>query len=292
MSSLGRLWRNPLPNILSAAVIGIALALPATLFTLLDNVRSVSEGWGEGTDLTLFLGQDVGLEHGHSLALELEQEKQIGAVSVIDPDLALAEFRELSGFGAALDLLADNPLPVALVVTPVANLRAPPQLADLATRLGTRPEVDTAQIDMQWVTRWHALLRVIGDTVVIVGALLGIAVLLVVGNTIRLDIENRREEIVVVKLVGGTDAFIRRPFLFGGAWLGVLGGLCAWAMVEIALALLATPVRQLADLYGASFTISGPGLDGLLDLVTAGVILGILGAWLAVGQQLRRIEPS
>jgi len=292
LASLGRLWRNPLPSILGTTVIGVALALPAFLFTLLDNVRAVTEGWSHGTELTLYLTDTATLEQGRELALALQQDSRITEVSVIDPDLALVGFQTLAGFGPALDALEENPLPVALVVTPSTDLRDRRTLSALAASLGQLPAVAIAQFDAEWVTRLQALLRLSRNAVVAIGALLGIAVLLVVGNTIRLDIENRREEIVVVKLVGGTDTFLRRPFLFGGAWLGISGGLCAWVLVNLTLVALAGPVGEVAALYASQFNLSGPGLAGLLDLVSAGVILGILGAWLAVGQQLRRIEPQ
>ncbi len=292
LGSLRRHIASPLPAIMSGAVIGIALALPATLFTLLDNVRSLSAGWEQGSEITLFLTTGTDLDTATDLAGELRGDRAIAEVRLIDPDLAMAEFRTLSGFGAALDLLDTNPLPVVLIISPAPMVNQPGALASLAARLQELTRVDIAQLDLEWVQRLRAILDMVNRGVLILGALLGLTVLLVVGNTIRLDIENRREEIIVTKLVGGTDAFVRRPFLYSGIWLGTSGGILAWLLVELSLALVKPSISHLAGLYASTFRLVGPGLDGLADLILAGVILGYLGAWLAVGHQLRRIEPS
>jgi cell division transport system permease protein len=221
----------------------------------------------------------------------VRQRDSVDAVRLISAEQAMAEFRASSGFGGALDKLERNPLPPVLVVTPAANARAPQQAAALLAELEALPEVDLAQLDMEWLQRLQAIMNIARRGVTAIAILLGLAVLLIVGNTIRLDIQNRREEIEVIKLVGATDGFVRRPFLYGGIWYGLLGGVLAWLLVHGALLLINRPAEQLALLYGADHRLLGPGLQGTLLLLGVGAALGLLGSWLAVGRHLSAIEP-
>ncbi|HKJ77643.1 MAG TPA: permease-like cell division protein FtsX, partial [Gammaproteobacteria bacterium] len=226
------------------------------------------------------------------LAGTLRAGKDIAEVRYISAEQALAEFRQLSGFGDALDALQANPLPPVLVVRPGPAINGPDAVGGLVKRLRQRPDVDMAQLDMQWVKRLYALMEIGQRGVWVLGALLALAVLLVVGNTIRLAIQNRRDEIVVVKLVGGTDAFIRRPFLYSGAWYGLLGGVIAFALVQGALGVLSSPVHHLAGLYHSGFRLDGLGVATTAYLLLSGTLLGLIGSWLAVGRHLREIEPT
>ncbi len=291
LASLGRLVRNPASSLMTAAVIGIALALPAGLLTLLDNLQRLSTGWDGGATLSLFLRHEVDTDAARALAGRLQGWPEVAGVTLLTPEQALAEFRELSGFGDALDALPGNPLPAVLIVQPEDAHAGPEGAGALLERLQALPEVELAQLDLQWVRRFQALMEIGRRGVLVIGVLLALAVLLVIGNTIRLDIQNRHEEILVTKLVGGTDAFVRRPFLYGGLWYGLAGGLIALLLVEAAHLLLAGPVRRLAGLYHSNFSLSG------LDLATAGLLLalgaglGLAGSWLAVGRHLDAIEP-
>lgn len=290
VASLGRLYRAPFSSLMTVAVIAIALALPSGLLVLLDNLQRLNAGWDGTTSISLFLQQTVSDARADRLAEELREWPHIDTVRTLHRDQALAEFRELSGFGEALDALDENPLPSVLIVQPGA---APGQSIDaLVEELGRLPEVEMAQLDLQWVKRFAAMMDIGRRGVLVVGTLLGLAVLLIVGNTIRLDIQNRREEIEVCKLIGGTDAFIRRPFLYGGFWYGLLGALLAWVLVAAGLWLLDEPVRRLAGLYDSGFLLGGPSLDGVGLLLATGVGLGLAGSWLAVGRHLRAIEPT
>lgn len=293
LASLGRLYRTPFSSLMTVAVIAIALALPSGLLVLLDNLQRLNAGWEGTTSISLFLQQSVSDARADRLAEELRDWPRIDTVRVLHRDQALAEFRELSGFGEALDALNENPLPSVLIVQPAAAPTQPDQpIAALVDELGRLPDVELAQLDLQWLQRFSAMMDIGRRGVLVVGALLGLAVLLIVGNTIRLDIHNRREEIEVCKLIGGTDAFIRRPFLYGGLWYGLLGALLAWLLVAVGLWLLDAPVRRLAGLYDSSFLLGGPALGGVGLLLAAGVILGLTGSWLAVGRHLRAIEPT
>lgn len=292
LSSLGRLARAPAANLMTAAVIGIALALPSGLLTLLDNLQRLSMGWEGTASISVFLKDDVGVDTARAMADTLRGWPEIEAVRYISRDEALADFQAHSGFGDILEALGSNPLPSVLVVQPVEADLTPASAETLLERLQNLPGTDLAQLDLQWVQRFAALMEIGRRGVLVVGALLALAVLLIVGNTIRLDIQNRREEIEVTKLIGGTDAFIRRPFLYTGFWYGIAGAVLAWLLVQIAFLLLKAPVAQLAGLYDSSFLLQPLGLGDTLWLLLAGALLGWLGSGLAVGRHLSEIEPS
>lgn len=291
--ALGQLSRRPFSTLMTSAVIGIALALPAGLNVLLNNAQQVTAGWDGATQISLFLKTSVSETQAQSLAQQLRAMPQIGSVRYISRTQALAEFKKLSGFGDALSMLEDNPLPSVLVVFPTLDEHeGAAAVQALLDQLRARPEVDMAQLDMQWVKRIYAMMAIISRGVWVLASLLALAVLLVVGNTIRLAIQSRRDEIVIIKLIGGTDAFIRRPFLYSGFWYGLFGGVLALLLIQGALLALAGPVANLAGLYNSSFRLSGLGLLHVGALLGGGALLGLAGSWLAVGRHLREIEPT
>lgn len=291
LSSLGRLWQRPLAALMTLGVIAISLALPASLYVSLANLKSVTRGWHDAGEATLFLETGTEAEAAEALAAELAAREDTASVRLMSPDEALAEFRRLSGYGNALDALAENPLPPVLVVAPARPPADPDAARALVTELEQSPHVDFAQFDVAWLLRFNAILELAGRVVWVVAALLMLAVLLVVGNTIRLDIENRREEIEVHKLIGATDRFIRRPLLYTGFWYGLLGGVAAVLVVQGSLRLVAGPVARLASAYQGSFDLAGLGLGGSALLCAGGAAIGLAGAWLAAGRHLARIEP-
>ena len=292
VSSLGQLSRTPLATLMTAAVIGIALALPTGLHVLLDNVQQLSGGWQGATQISLFLKTETTDFQARTLTNRLRKLTDVQDVHYISRQQALNEFKALSGFGDALKALQDTPLPAVLVIQPSSKSRSPANAKLLLQKLKAYPEVDIAQLDMQWIKRLYAIMAIVRQGVIILAALLGLAVLLVVGNTIRLAIQSRRAEIVVIKLIGGTDAFIRRPFLYSGIWYGLLGGLIAVILITAALLIISGPVQQLAGLYQSQFELSYLGLGSILNLLLASTLLGLLGSWLAVGKHLREIEPT
>ena len=292
LSTLGRLYRNRLTSLMTAAVIGIALALPTGLYVALANLQQISGGFNNAAHITLFMRASVDDRQTAALAQQLAGLSGIAKVTAVTRAQALAEFRQLSGFGAALDALDENPLPAVIVVQPAAADATPEAVQGLLDRLRLLPEVELAQLDMQWVKRLYAFLTLGRRGILLIGALLGLSVLLIVGNTISLDIQNRRDEIEVIKLIGATDAFVRRPFLYSGFWYGLGGGLIAWLLVDGALLLLRGPVQQLASLYGSGFSLATLGGFGTLQLLVSSTVLGLLGSWLAVGRHLDAIEPT
>jgi cell division transport system permease protein len=290
VGAVGRLARQPLGTLLTVLVIAIALALPAGLRVLVNNAGALSDSWQSAADFTVYLKTDVAAERARAVAREIEARNDVASVQFIDRDAALAEFRRQSGFGAALEALDGNPLPDTLVVRPASGLEG--DVESVAAAIGALPETDVVQVDTAWVARLRAILALAGRVVDLATALLALAVTIVVGNTIRLEINNRSVEIEVTKLVGGTDAFIRRPFLYLGFCYGLAGSVLAAGLIALTLVLLARPVRELAELYGSGFRLNGLSIRELLILLAGGALLGWAGAGLATARHLRAIEPK
>ena len=291
LDSLGRLYRSRLATLMTAAVIGIALALPSGLYLLLDNLGRLSGSWDGQVSLSVFLHDTVTTKAATALAQRIDDWDEVGEVQLITPEQALSEFGARSGLGDVLEALDQNPLPTVLVITPASEQLSPDAAAQLRNRLGQLPETALAQLDLEWVQRLTAMLEIAQRGILVVSALLALAVLLVIGNTIRLEIQNRRDEIVVTKLIGATNGFVRRPFLYSGIWYGFLGAIIAWLLVSAGFWLLSAPVARLAGLYQSDFNLQTQPLQLLVLLAAGGLLLGLLGSWLAVGRHLSAIEP-
>lgn len=289
-AALGRLASQPLSTGLTVLVIAITLALPAGLHLGVKNATRLAGGWQSAVDFSVYLNQEVSAEDGRQLASIIESRADVEQVVFIEAADALAEFKRNSGFGDALDALDENPLPHTLVVRPaVAGSDALIEL--LREELENLPETDIVQLDTSWVQRFIAALDLIRRVILITAVLLGTAVVIVIGNTIRLDIQNRRDEIVVTKLIGASAGFIRRPFLYAGFWYGVGGGLVALGLVAISLWLTDDAVRRLAGLYDSGFRLSGLDWRESLAVLGIGAFLGWFGSWFAAARHMRRIEP-
>lgn len=284
--------RAPIVFVLTAAVIGITLALPAGLYLVIDNITRLSAGWQGAGRISLFLKHDIAGKSVDQLASRLHRSPGIARVEHITPDQALEEFKRQSGFGDALNALDRNPLPNVLVVHPAATHQSPDDVGRLAREFSRLNGVDQVIVDLDWVKRLQAWLALAEHGVWLLAGFLGLAVLLIVGNTVRLAVLNRRDEIVVVKLIGGTNAFIRRPFLYTGTLQGLAGGLVAWLLIVLSLWLLSDPIRELSQLYHSQFAVSGLDLSEGGLLAGAGGLLGWLGSRFAVGRHLRSIEPA
>ena len=292
--SLGQISRTPLSSVMTVMVIGITLALPTALYVALKNAQQLTAGLDNVAQMSVFLKketreQSVTNNNVTGLADQLRSNPDIATLEIITPDQALEEFRRNSGFSDALRALDENPLPFVLLIKPAHA--SPDVVARLQATLQKLPETDFVQLDMQWLQRLYAVLEIAQRGVTILAGLLGLAVLLIVGNTIRQGIHSNRDEITITKLMGATDAFVRRPFLYAGTWYGVLGGILAWLFVSIALGLLAEPIQHLSTLYGNTFALSGLDVTSTLLLLLIAILLGLLGSWLAVGRYLRAVEP-
>jgi cell division transport system permease protein len=292
VGSLGRLVRHPFATLFTIAVIGIALALPVGLQLFVTNVRAATGTWRNAVDVSVYFKANVALARVEQLANNLRTRAGVSAVTVVPSDKGIAEFRRFSGFGAALDALTDNPLPHVMVVSPAVDRATPADVEGLRAYLRNWPEVDLVQVDTEWVARFQSMLEVLHGVAGIATVLLAIGVIVIIGNTIRLDVLSRRAEIEVTKLVGGSDAFVRRPFLYGGIWYGLGGAALALAIVDVAAAVLRAPVGRVAMLYGSQFQLIGLDLEQSLMLLGAGTLLGLIGSWIMASHHLRAIEPT
>jgi cell division transport system permease protein len=292
IGSLGRLAQHKLATTLTVLVIGIALALPACLHLLVTNAQAATGNWNRAVDLTIFLKRPTSPEEARRTAGRIRQRRDVADAQLVLADAALREFRRASGFGDAIDALNENPLPHTIVVRPAPAYATAGSLQSLAADIRGLPSVEIVQLDTAWVNRLNAILETFRRALVLASAILGLGVMVIVGNTIRLDIQNRRDEIEVTKLVGGSDAFVRRPFLYNGFWYGLTGATVAWLITLVAIVALRDPIGRLAGLYGSSFQLSALGPQQSALLLLSGVVLGWLGSYVAATRHLRHIEPS
>jgi len=291
VTALRRLVAEPFATLMTLAVMAIALTLPLVLYVGLQNVQALGEQWRGGSQLSLFLEPSLSESAGRDLAGQLAQNTQVSSSLYLSKSDALAEFRRYSGLGDALAQLDNNPLPAVILLEPASGYRQAEQIRRLAEQLGAVDGVGEVVLDLEWVARLQTLVGFAQRAVLVLATLLALGVLLVVGNTIRLEIEARRDEIVVVKLVGATDAFVRRPFLYTGCWYGIGAAVLAWGMVQLILLYLGAALAALIGLYPGEFMLSGLGVGASGLLLLLGAVLGIAGAWLAVVRHLAAIEP-
>ncbi|KRW70332.1 permease-like cell division protein FtsX [Stutzerimonas nitrititolerans] len=289
VDSVGRLVKQPIGSFFTCLVMAVALSLPMGLALLLDNVERLGGSWQRAAQISLYMQLETDAAAGQALREQILEMPDVADAEWISREQALEEFQQLSGLGEALRELPDNPLPGVVVVTPNEVDKA--KLEALRQRLAELPGVEQAQLDLLWVERLAAILK-LGDRFVFGLTLLLIAtLLLVIGNTIRLHIENRRTEIEVVKLVGGTDGYVRRPFLYMGALYGLGAGLIAWLLLAYGLGWLNEAVIDLAGLYGSDFGLAGVPTEDGFSLVLGALLLGYIGAWLAVARHLSELAP-
>jgi cell division transport system permease protein len=286
VSSLGRAVRRPWATLLTIGVMAVALALPLGLWAVLDNIARFGGELQQSREITVFLKPELGLDRAQALATNLRGRGDVAAVKVKTPDEGLQELRDRGGLGDAIDALGDNPLPSVLIVTPRGDETA------LAESLSALPEADRVQHDAQWRKRLDGWLRFGGRVVWVLGLLLGLGALLVVGNTVRLDIQSRREEIGVLQLLGARDGFIRRPFLYLGAWYGLAAGALALGLLTLAAWSLRAPLADLAATYGSHFRLAGFAPQVLVGVLVGATLLGWLGAGVVTGHFLRQTRPT
>lgn len=273
-------------GLLNALVIGVALALPAGGYAVLESLREVAGRVALDTQLSVFLHPDAKRADADSLGASLRADRRIGRVRFVPRDEALKELAAVQGMPEVIAALGNNPLPDAFVVT-----SDPASLDTLAKDLAKLPGVAHVQADAAWARRLTALAAIGRLAVWLLGAVLGVGLIAITFNTIRLQILTQREEIEVSKLIGATDAFIRRPFYYLGLLQGLAGGAVALGIVAAGLWLLNREVRALADSYGSSFRFAFPPAADALAIVLIAGLLGWLGAQLSVGRHLREIEP-
>ncbi|HEY0860326.1 permease-like cell division protein FtsX [Pseudoxanthomonas sp. F37] len=286
VSSLGRAVRRPWATLLTVGVMAVAFALPLGLWLALQNVGHFAGDVQQSREIDLFLTPETPVARAQALAEALRARDDVARVELRTPEQGLAEFRQRSGLAGSLDLLEGNPLPAVLVVVPEGDE------ARLVAALEALPEADLLQHDAAWRERLAGWMGFGERLTWVLAALFGLGALLVVGNTVRLDIQSRREEIGVLQLLGASDGFIRRPFVYLGAWYGLAAGALALGLLTLAALALRDPLAALARSYGSPFALSGLDPLGAAAVVLAATAVGWLGAWLVTGHFLRQTRPT
>lgn len=289
--SLGKIYHAPTTTIMTVAVIGITLSLPAGFYLLLKNIDAISGDFRSSTQISLFLDLSTSEALAANLSEQIASQPEVAATRFISRETSLQEFRQSSGFGKSIDSLSSNPLPHTIIVEPRADADTF-AVRNLLNSLKAMPEVEIAKLDTEWLERLYTILEIAKRSVAIITLLFAFAVLLIIGNTIRLDIQNRYQEIIVTKLIGATDAFIRRPFLYGGVWYGFLGGFICWLIVETGYLVISGPLNRLNMLYQAELNFITFSFYDFIILISSSTLLGLAGSWIAVARHLSKIEPT
>jgi cell division transport system permease protein len=291
VNSLGELWRSPFASMMTIGVLAFSITLPSTLYVLVKNTEQISQQWEQASEISLFLQEGVSEADAQQLLTRLRLWPEIAEVVYISADSALEEFQSLSGLGDALNYLEKNPLPAVVLVVPTSKHASPTSAGILLDKLRKEREVEIGKLDIEWLERLYALIGIAKDLVSLLAVLLFFAVVLIIGNTIRLNILNKRDEIVVMKLVGATDAFIQRPFLYTGFWFGFLGGIMGWVTVLIILLWVDYSMQDFMEKYQVDFDLTDMGLSTLVVMLMVSVSLGIAGSLLSVQRHVKDIEP-
>ncbi|RCU50970.1 cell division protein FtsX [Corallincola luteus] len=292
IAALGDLWRTPVASLMTMAVLGLSLSLPAALYVLQKNAVAVSSAWQNAAEISLFLRQDLSPEVQRAFSHRIGLHPEVDSVTLISPDAGLEDFKLQSGFGDALAYLDRNPLPAVVVVLPTLANRGPNEARALLQKLESAREVDMGKMDIDWLERLDAIIALIQDSFGALATLLLVSVVLIVGNTIRLAIMGRKEEIEVMKLVGATDGFIQRPFLYTGLWYGIVGAMISWIAISLIIWWLADAIQYLSGLYQSSFELTGISLLEALFLLLLSSLLGLCGAYISVKRHIAHIEPA
>ncbi len=288
--SLGDILRHPFATALTWLVIAVALALPALLYVTQKNLDQLAGQWQEGAQVSLFLYDSVSESDGSDLAASLARRPEVRDAWYLSKDDAMSDFADWLDMGQVLSSLDQNPLPATIVVVPISQTRT--DITILGELLEDLPEVADIQMDIEWVQRLESISEVLERALYAIAAVLGLTVLLVIGNTMRMATEARRDEIMVVKLVGATQSFVRRPFLYMGFWYGLFGGVVACGLTWGSLALLEAPVAELSESYGATIRLLSLTVTEAVLLVAGAVVLSITSTWFTVSRRLASIEPN
>jgi cell division transport system permease protein len=292
ITSLGEIWRTPVASVMTILVMGLSLTLPATLHVIVKNVQSINVEWDSASEISLFLNEGLTEQQISSAIRRISAYDEVEALRYISKQDAVDEFKALSGFGEALTYLEHNPLPASFIVTPVKTARQAESARNLLIKLENEREVDFGKLDIDWLARLNAIVSMLEESVITVATLLLLSVVLIIGNTIRLSIISRREEIEVMKLVGATEAFIQRPFVYTGIWYGIMGGFVAFMVVAFVVWWMQSALTDIAGLYMSDFDIVGLTFGEFLTLMIVASGLGFSGAFWSVHRHIKEIEPS
>lgn len=292
VNTLADMMRQPLATLLTVMVIAISLTLPSVCYLVYKNVSEAASQWYPTPQLTVYLDKALDDDAAEQVMTVLKSEEGVDKVNYLSREEALGEFRNWSGFGGALDMLEENPLPAVAIITPKMNFESSDTLNTLRDRVAAVKGVDEVRMDDSWFARLAALTGLVGQVAAMIGILMIVAVFLVIGNSVRLSIFSRRDTINVMKLIGATDGFILRPFLNGGALLGFSGAILSLILSQAMVWQLGSAVAKVASVFGTTFVLHGLGWDECLLLVLVSAMIGWIAAWLATVQHLRRFTPQ
>jgi cell division transport system permease protein len=291
-SSLGRLSRAPFTSAVTVLVLAIAIALAGGFYIVVANIQQLTGDLKASNQLSLFLKDHITDANGQKLAEQLRQHGSVEAIRFITKQQAMDEFKANSGFGEALNALDSNPLPSVIVLQPKDSLENNQSINALMAEIKQLPQVDFVQVDMQWIERLQTIMRIADRGVSLVAVLLGFAVTFITGNTIRLELQNRQDEVFICKLVGATHGFIQRPFLYTGFWLGFVAGFLGWVIITVMLLIVETPVEKLSTLYNGAFALRFMSVAEFFWLLLLSSALAVVGAWGVLHYQLARLKPE
>ena len=291
-SSLGRLVATRFSSAMTIVVLAIAISLASGFYILVANLQQLAGNLVSSNQISLFLKDEVSEIRARSFAEKIRQNPDIQDVKIISKEQALAEFQAYSGFGDAVKALEKNPLPIVIQVLPMNSFENEQTLEKMLEDFNRSTEVDFAQMDMQWVKRLQSIIEVARCGVTLLSLLLGAGVLFITANTIRLELHNRKDEVIIAKLVGATNNFIHRPFLYSGFWIGFFSGVTAWFIVTIIMLILKQPVENLSRLYDGSFHLLFLGFLDTLTLLFISSVLGVVGSWIVLHFQLQQLKPE
>jgi len=290
--ALQDLKSKPFATFLTIMVIAISLTLPSVCYMVYKNVNQAATQYYPSPQITVYLDKALDDDAAQRVVGQLQAEPGVEKVNYLSREEALGEFRNWSGFGGALDMLEENPLPAVAVIVPKLDFQGTEALNTLRDRVTRVQGVDEVRMDDSWFARLSALTGLVGRVAAMIGVLMVAAVFLVIGNSVRLSIFARRDTINVQKLIGATDGFILRPFLYGGALLGFSGAFLSLILSEILVMRLSSAVTDVARVFGTSFDLNGLSFDECLLLLLVCSMIGWLAAWLATVQHLRHFTPD
>ena len=290
--SFKKMLKNSVGSFLTLVMLAAALSLPSGLYIYLQNLHGVTGNWNENIQISIFLDEDTSNHELENLAKEISKIQAVSHIKSLTKEQALKEFQRFTGYTEIIEDLKSNPLPPTIIIYPSSTSNSREEITLLQNKLGMLPKVNSVRVDTEWIQRLFVIVEIIEKTILIISVLLGVSVILIIGNTVRLEIQNQKEEIIVCKLIGASDAFIRRPFLYGGVWYGVLSGGFAWLIVSAAVWLLRPAVNRLGVLYQNEAVLQNISLTQGSIIVFLAAVLGFLGSRIAVAQHLKAIRPS
>jgi len=291
-SSLGVLLKHKVGTLMTVLVLGIAMFLPLGLYVTLENLDKLNLRQDEWSAVTVFFKPGTTQDEVRRVADDLEKRMQPEAVKIISPEEGMVDFREASGFGESLEMLEENPLPWVMQVSPQpgSTEQVEKSVEELTAFLQSVNSVEVTQFDYKWLQRLGRMMELGEAVVTILILLFGLAVVVVVANTIRLDVASHAEEIEILALVGAGNAFVRQPFLYSGLWYGLIGAFVAVVLLALGMLYLGRPLGLLLETYGSVFDLRGLGAYNTLRVLLGGGLLGWLGAWISVQRHLRLLQ--